>query len=133
MEHKIPIDGAANHGVSESLYLRDPDQNGVELYWDRPPADWPRTPSGELIMYTGHLDLQELLSAAEDPARAAAEPIPNPISEGPKDPVRLGGPGDQEALDLAEPWRRLRLDEFKQVCIDQVCMRSRHSMEVPGW
>ena len=68
MQHKIPLDGAANHGVSESLYLRDPDQNGVELYWDRPESEWPRTPTGELIMYTGHLELQELLTAAEEPA-----------------------------------------------------------------
>src|ERR1700744_3957571 len=43
----IPLDGAADHGVSEALYLRDPDENGVELYWDRPQAVWPRTPEGE--------------------------------------------------------------------------------------
>lgn len=57
----IPLDGAADHGVSEALYLRDPDQNGVELYWDRPEAEWPRTPDGELAMYTRALDLEELL------------------------------------------------------------------------
>jgi len=60
---KVPLDGASDHGVSEALYLRDPDQNGVELYWDRPQADWPRTPSGELAMVTEPLDLQSLLAA----------------------------------------------------------------------
>jgi catechol 2,3-dioxygenase len=56
----IPLDGASDHGVSEALYLRDPDQNGVELYWDRPQEAWPRTPEGELRMVTGRLDLEEL-------------------------------------------------------------------------
>jgi catechol 2,3-dioxygenase len=59
----IPLDGAADHGVSEALYLRDPDDNGVELYWDRPPERWPRAPDGELAMYTRALDLEGLLSA----------------------------------------------------------------------
>ena len=57
----IPLDGAADHGVSEALYLRDPDDNGVELYWDRPQDQWPRTAGGELAMYTRPLDLQALL------------------------------------------------------------------------
>jgi catechol 2,3-dioxygenase len=57
----IPLDGASDHGVSEALYLRDPDQNGVELYWDRPPERWPRTPDGHLAMFTRHLDLDDLL------------------------------------------------------------------------
>jgi catechol 2,3-dioxygenase len=61
----IPLDGASDHGVSEALYLRDPDQNGVELYWDRPVDDWPRTPSGEPSMYTRPLNLQNLLDAAK--------------------------------------------------------------------
>jgi catechol 2,3-dioxygenase len=61
----IPLDGAADHGVSEALYLRDPDENGVELYWDRPRADWPRTPAGELNMYSHRLDLVVLLKQAE--------------------------------------------------------------------
>lgn len=56
----IVIDGAADHGVSEAIYLRDPDQNGVELYRDRPAADWPRTPNGELSMFTHPLDLDAL-------------------------------------------------------------------------
>lgn len=64
----IPLEGAADHGVSEALYLRDPDSNGVELYWDRPQEAWPRTASGTLNMYTRHLDLDNLL----------AEPVPVP-------------------------------------------------------
>ncbi len=59
----ITLDGAADHGVSQALYLRDPDQNGVELYWDRPQAEWPRTASGDLAMYTRALDLDSLLRA----------------------------------------------------------------------
>jgi catechol 2,3-dioxygenase len=62
---KIPLEGAADHGVSEALYLRDPDDNGVELYWDRPKSQWPRTPSGELEMVTEPLDLNELLKEAD--------------------------------------------------------------------
>jgi catechol 2,3-dioxygenase len=65
IEAKIPLDGASDHGVSEALYLRDPDDNGVELYWDRPREVWPRTPDGKLTMYTRHLDLMALLAAAE--------------------------------------------------------------------
>ncbi len=64
----ISLDGASDHGVSEALYLRDPDQNGVELYWDRPKADWPRTPDGSLAMFTRPLDLQALLGAASSEA-----------------------------------------------------------------
>ncbi len=57
----IPLDGASDHGVSEALYLRDPDQNGVELYRDRPEAEWPRAPGGGLAMTTRRLDLDDLL------------------------------------------------------------------------
>lgn len=59
----IPLDGASDHGVSEALYLRDPDGNGVELYWDRPEPEWPRTADGELAMTTKHLDLAALAEA----------------------------------------------------------------------
>ena len=58
----VEIDGAADHGVSEAIYLRDPDQNGVELYHDRPREQWPRTPDGELSMFTRALDLDSLLA-----------------------------------------------------------------------
>ncbi|MDB5014718.1 MAG: glyoxalase [Daejeonella sp.] len=56
-----PLTGAADHGVSEALYLNDPDGNGVELYWDRPKSQWPVDEDGELQMVTEHLDLDELL------------------------------------------------------------------------
>jgi catechol 2,3-dioxygenase len=56
----IPLQGASDHGVSEALYLSDPDGNGLELYWDRPEPDWPRTASGDLAMQTRPLDLQAL-------------------------------------------------------------------------
>jgi catechol 2,3-dioxygenase len=62
----IEMDGAADHGVSEAIYLRDPDANGVELYWDRPQAEWPRTSDGQLAMFTHPLDLAILLK--ETPA-----------------------------------------------------------------
>lgn len=58
----IPLEGAADHGVSEAIYLRDPDGNGVELYCDRPQEDWPRNPDGSLEMGTAALDLQRLLA-----------------------------------------------------------------------
>lgn len=58
----IPLEGASDHGVSEALYLRDPDNNGVELYWDRPQEEWPRTPDGGLAMFTKPLDLDSLLA-----------------------------------------------------------------------
>lgn len=57
----IELEGAADHGVSEAIYLRDPDQNGVELYWDRPSEQWPRKADGEIDMYTHRLDLEGLL------------------------------------------------------------------------
>jgi len=59
----IPLDGAADHGVSLALYLRDPDDNGVELYWDRPESEWPRAGDGSLAMFTRELDLEDLLRA----------------------------------------------------------------------
>lgn len=61
-EADYPLTGAADHGVSEALYLDDPDGNGVELYWDRPRADWPQEPDGSIRMYTRRLDLQDLLA-----------------------------------------------------------------------
>ena len=62
----VPLDGASDHGVSEALYLRDPDDNGVELYWDRPREEWPRTPDGGLAMTTERLDLASLLRELEN-------------------------------------------------------------------
>jgi catechol 2,3-dioxygenase len=60
----VALDGASDHGVSEALYLRDPDGNGLELYRDRPEADWPRAADGTLAMVTGRLDLEALLAEA---------------------------------------------------------------------
>lgn len=65
IDNGIALDGASDHGVSEALYLRDPDQNGVELYWDRPEEKWPRLPSGELTMFTKSLDLHDLLASQQ--------------------------------------------------------------------
>ncbi len=61
----IPLDGASDHGVSEALYLRDPDNNGVELYVDREPSEWPRDAKGNLAMTTQPLDLDDLLRQAK--------------------------------------------------------------------
>jgi catechol 2,3-dioxygenase len=62
VEARIAIDGASDHGVSEAIYLRDPDGNGLELYWDRPIEQWPRDASGKLAMVTEPLDLDQLLA-----------------------------------------------------------------------
>ena len=61
----IGLDGASDHGVSHALYLRDPDQNGIELYWDLPKAQWPRDADGKLAMVTRRLDLDDLLKQAK--------------------------------------------------------------------
>ena len=78
----IELDGASDHGVSEALYLRDPDNNGVELYWDRPPDLWPRTSEGKLAMFTRRLDLQGLLR--EEPGSPSADAAPE-LDSGPRD------------------------------------------------
>jgi catechol 2,3-dioxygenase len=75
----IHLDGASDHGVSEALYLRDPDDNGVELYWDRPQKAWPRTPEGELAMVTRRLDMDGLLKEVEAETNAPM------VKEGPRD------------------------------------------------
>jgi catechol 2,3-dioxygenase len=62
MDVKYPLTGASDHGVSEAIYLNDPDGNGVELYWDKPRDQWPVDANGNLHMFTEHLDLQNLLS-----------------------------------------------------------------------
>src|SRR6187549_1535111 len=61
IEAGIPLEGASDHGVSEALYLRDPDGNGVELYWDRPKDQWPRDGKGGIAMYSKPLDVRALL------------------------------------------------------------------------
>lgn len=62
MKANIPLEGASDHGVSEALYLRDPDGNGIELYWDRPNEKWPRSSENRVQMYTRPLDLDALLA-----------------------------------------------------------------------
>jgi catechol 2,3-dioxygenase len=69
----ISLDGASDHGVSEALYLRDPDGNGVELYWDRPQEQWPRDEKGQFQMFTKALALQDLLE--EGPSSLASEAL----------------------------------------------------------
>jgi catechol 2,3-dioxygenase len=61
----VPLDGASDHGVSEALYLRDPDENGLELYRDRPSAEWPRNRDGSVAMFTRPLDVDALLREAQ--------------------------------------------------------------------
>jgi catechol 2,3-dioxygenase len=73
IEAKIPLEGASDHGVSEALYLRDPDDNGVELYWDRPKQAWPFTADGKLAMFTHRLDLANLLAENEKPTAAKVD------------------------------------------------------------
>src|SRR4051812_27448684 len=70
-EARYPLEGASDHGVSEALYLHDPDGNGLELYWDRPRAQWPRAADGSIDMVTRRLDVDALLQDARTPASAA--------------------------------------------------------------
>lgn len=65
LENGVQLDGAADHGVSEALYLRDPDGNGLELYRDRDQSEWPRDAEGKIAMYNAPLDLRQLLAEAE--------------------------------------------------------------------
>ncbi len=78
VEAHVPLDGASDHGVSEALYLRDPDGNGIELYWDRPRDQWPHDADGSLQMYTHRLDVDALLEEARQPKspNPAAAPAP---------------------------------------------------------
>lgn len=70
----IPLRGAADHGVSESIYLSDPDENGVELYYDKPKEQWPRAADGKLAMFTRRLDLHELLKEAPEDSEIQSGP-----------------------------------------------------------
>ncbi len=65
IEAKYPLTGASDHGVSEAIYLDDPDSNGVELYWDKPQEEWPKNANGDLQMITAVLDLESLLALAD--------------------------------------------------------------------
>ena len=70
----VTLEGASDHGVSEAIYLRDPDQNGVELYWDRPREEWPHTSDGGLIMFTRPLNLDNLLAETKRQEVPPTEP-----------------------------------------------------------
>jgi catechol 2,3-dioxygenase len=74
IDARIPLDGASDHGVSEALYLRDPDDNGVELYWDRPIEQWPISSDGHIEMISKRLDLDDLI-LARAPSSDADEAI----------------------------------------------------------
>ncbi|MBS1702488.1 MAG: VOC family protein [Armatimonadetes bacterium] len=65
VDNGVTIDGVADHGVSEAIYFRDPDENGIEIYWDRPENEWPRDSAGQLEMVTDPLDVQGLLATIE--------------------------------------------------------------------
>ena len=69
VEQDVPLQGASDHGVSEALYLADPDGNGIELYYDRPRSLWPKKPDGSLDMFTQPLDVRALLAEAQAPDR----------------------------------------------------------------
>jgi catechol 2,3-dioxygenase len=66
LDEGVRLHGASDHGVSEALYLADPDHNGIELYWDRPEEEWPRQPDGRVAMYSAPLDVEGLLNELEE-------------------------------------------------------------------
>ena len=128
---RIPLEGASDHGVSEALYLRDPDGNGLELYWDRPRAEWPRAADGSLQMVTERLDLNRLRAAAAGSAAPAADATAARMSEDVRnrlrdlrapllnlhkvllddarasyelDRGRVGSPGNLLQLVINDPW-----------------------------
>ena len=76
VDARVPLEGASDHGVSEALYLRDPDGNGIELYVDRPRAEWPKAPDGSVKMTTEPLDVDALLEEGRRPKPAAATTAP---------------------------------------------------------
>ena len=90
VDARVPLDGASDHGVSEALYLRDPDGNGLELYWDRPKDQWPRAADGSIQMTTERLDVDALLEEGRRPRPASGGAAPAPISAGTR--TRLGDP-----------------------------------------
>ena len=86
---RVALEGASDHGVSEALYLHDPDGNGLELYWDRPRDQWPRTSDGSIDMVTKRLDVDMLLDAARRPRPAAGAPATAPPTLSPATRARL--------------------------------------------
>jgi len=112
-EARIPLDGASDHGVSEALYLRDPDGNGLELYWDRPRDEWPRAADGSLQMVTERLDLAAL--------RAAGAAQPAPVADA---PAAANGTPASTAATMSSDGRtklrdlRTRLLQLHQVLLE---------------
>ena len=112
-EARIPLDGASDHGVSEALYLRDPDGNGLELYWDRPRDEWPRAADGSLQMVTERLDLAAL--------RAAGTAQPAPVADA---PAAANGTPASTAATMSSDGRtklrdlRTRLLQLHQVLLE---------------
>ncbi|HEU4935693.1 MAG TPA: VOC family protein [Vicinamibacterales bacterium] len=104
-EGGVRLEGASDHGVSEALYLRDPDGNGIELYWDRPRSEWPREPDGTLRMVTERLDVNELLAAADGAAK-----------ESPRAPSRYTLMTEQNRERLRE--LRAKLLQLHKVLLD---------------
>jgi catechol 2,3-dioxygenase len=90
-EARVALEGASDHGVSEALYLHDPDGNGLELYWDRPRDQWPRAADGSIDMVTRRLDVDALLEAARRPRPAAGAPAAQPPTVSPATRERLNG------------------------------------------
>src|SRR5688572_28527093 len=80
-ENHVRLEGASDHGVSEALYLRDPDGNGLELYWDRPKEEWPRAPDGSIEMISAPLDLRALRAAADASNATEREPVGSSLTE----------------------------------------------------
>src|SRR5262245_12781009 len=130
-EANVPLDGASDHGVSEALYLHDPDGNGLELYWDRPRDAWPRAADGTIDMVTRRLDVEALLEAARRPRPVAATPATPAIAPATRtrlndlrtrllalhkalledaksqyemDRARVNGPGALLQLVISDPW-----------------------------
>lgn len=99
----VPLDGASDHGVSEALYLRDPDGNGIELYWDRPRLEWPHGADGSLEMTTKPLDVEALAAAAAVPPEVDVPAGSTPMSDATR----------QLLIDL-----RLRLLQLHKVLLD---------------
>jgi catechol 2,3-dioxygenase len=89
VDARVPLEGASDHGVSEALYLRDPDGNGIELYRDRPREEWPRASDGSVQMTTARLDVDALLEEARRP-RPAASAAPEPQALAPATRAKLG-------------------------------------------
>ncbi len=130
LEARIPLDGAADHGVSEALYLRDPDDNGVELYWDRPRDEWPRTADGRLAMFTRRLDLEALLREGDPAVRVGPRPA-RPLSRNEIRVRVVRRPPQCRQVHAAEPHRRAQAgDRVRQAADHPHADRRRE--ELPG-